>query len=107
MRSARDRNAALCGCFQLRIAQITDPHLGSFMSVERLRRVCQRGVASRPDNVLRTGDFLTRESNGDHALLGQTLAPLREGKRPVSDHSRSEIGACVERRPITLAAART
>jgi predicted MPP superfamily phosphohydrolase len=62
----------------LRIVQITDPHLGPFMSVTRLRRICERAVAARPDLVLLTGDFLTMESQHDHALLGQALAPLKE-----------------------------
>jgi len=61
-----------------RIVQITDPHLGPFMSIGRLRRVCERAVAARPDLVLLTGDFLTMESNRDHTLLGQALAPLKE-----------------------------
>ena len=60
----------------LRIMQITDPHLGSFMSVRRLRRICARVVAAQPDLVLLTGDFLTYESNHDRSLLGQALAPL-------------------------------
>jgi predicted MPP superfamily phosphohydrolase len=60
----------------LRIVQLTDTHLGPFMSVARLRRVCERAVEARPDLVLLTGDFLTIESNRDHALLGQALAPL-------------------------------
>ena len=60
----------------LRIVQITDPHLGPFMSVRRLRRICERAVAARPDLVLLTGDFLTMESQHDHTLLGQALAPL-------------------------------
>jgi predicted MPP superfamily phosphohydrolase len=60
----------------LRIVQITDPHLGPFMSVRRLRRICERAVAARPDLVLLTGDFLTMESQRDHTLLGRALAPL-------------------------------
>jgi predicted MPP superfamily phosphohydrolase len=62
----------------LRIVQITDPHLGPFMSVGRLRRICERAVAARPDLVLLTGDFLTMESNSDQELLGRALAPLAE-----------------------------
>ncbi len=66
----------------IRIVQITDPHLGPFMSVARLRGICERAVAARPDLVLLTGDFLTMESQADVTLLGQALAPLRalEGK---------------------------
>jgi predicted MPP superfamily phosphohydrolase len=62
----------------LRIVQITDPHLGPFMSVRRLRRICERAVAARPDLVLLTGDFLTIDSLRDHTLLGRALAPLAE-----------------------------
>jgi predicted MPP superfamily phosphohydrolase len=60
----------------LRIVQITDPHLGPFMSVERLARICQRAVDKQPDLVLLTGDFLTMESQADPTLLLQALAPL-------------------------------
>ncbi|MEI9948593.1 MAG: hypothetical protein WDO74_06310 [Pseudomonadota bacterium] len=54
----------------LSIVQITDPHLGPFMSVARLRRICERAVARQPDLVLLTGDFLTMESQRDPELLG-------------------------------------
>lgn len=66
----------------LRIIQITDPHLGPFMSVERLERICRRAVEREPDLVVLTGDFLTMESQSDPGLLGRALAPLRalEGK---------------------------
>lgn len=65
----RDRSA-------LEVVQITDPHLGPFMSVERLRALCQRAVESDPDLVLLTGDFLTMESQSDPDLLADALAPL-------------------------------
>jgi predicted MPP superfamily phosphohydrolase len=61
----------------LRIVQITDPHLGPFMSVARLRRICERAVAKQPDLVLLTGDFLTMESQSNPAHLIDALAPLR------------------------------
>jgi predicted MPP superfamily phosphohydrolase len=60
----------------LSIVQITDPHLGPFMSVARLRGICERAVARNPDLVLLTGDFLTMESQSDPDLLGAALAPL-------------------------------
>jgi predicted MPP superfamily phosphohydrolase len=60
----------------LSIVQITDPHLGPFMSVARLRGICERAVARKPDLVLLTGDFLTMESQGDPELLAAALAPL-------------------------------
>jgi hypothetical protein len=46
----------------LRFVQITDPHLGPFMPVSRLKAICQRAVDEAPDLVLLTGDFLTMES---------------------------------------------
>ena len=61
----------------LRIVQITDPHLGPFMSVERLRRVAAKAVSKNPDLVLLTGDFLTMESQSDPELLRRALEPLR------------------------------
>ena len=60
----------------LRIAQITDPHLGPFMSEARLRGFCERVVAFDPDLVVLTGDFLTMESQSDPAVLAGALAPL-------------------------------
>jgi uncharacterized protein len=62
----------------LRLVQITDPHLGPFMSVERLARICQRAVEKSPDLVLLTGDFLTMESQADPALLQRALQPLKQ-----------------------------
>lgn len=61
----------------LRIIQITDPHLGSFMSVARLKLICRRAVERNPDLILLTGDFLTMESHGSPDALGQALAPLK------------------------------
>lgn len=61
----------------LRLVQISDPHLGPFMSVERLRRIVESAVQRAPDLVLLTGDFLTMESQSDPALLGAALEPLR------------------------------
>jgi predicted MPP superfamily phosphohydrolase len=61
----------------LRIVQISDPHLGPFMSVARLRRIAERAVQAKPDLVFLTGDFLTMESHADPALLLSALEPLR------------------------------
>jgi uncharacterized protein len=60
----------------LRLIQITDPHLGPFMSVERLRRICERAVERNPDLIVLTGDFLTMESHHNPELLRQALEPL-------------------------------
>jgi predicted MPP superfamily phosphohydrolase len=62
----------------LRLVQLTDPHLGPFMSVERLASICQRAVEKSPDLVLLTGDFLTMESQADAQVLERALAPLRQ-----------------------------
>jgi uncharacterized protein len=61
----------------LRIAQITDPHLGPFMSPARLRRIVERAVAQKPDLVLLTGDFLTMESHGALEGFKHALEPLK------------------------------
>lgn len=61
----------------LRIVQITDPHLGPFMPVARLRAICARAVEKNPDLVLLTGDFLTMESQGTADYLADALSPLR------------------------------
>ena len=60
----------------LRIVQITDPHLGPFMSERRLREICQRAVEEKPDLILLTGDFLTIESQHSPDPLARALAPL-------------------------------
>ncbi len=61
----------------LRLVQLTDTHLGPFMSVARLERICQRAVDAAPDLIVLTGDFLTMESQTDARWLVQALAPLR------------------------------
>ena len=60
----------------LRIVQLTDPHLGPFMTVGRLRRICAWAVAQKPDLVVLTGDYLTMQSQGDAGLLARALEPL-------------------------------
>lgn len=60
----------------LRIVQITDPHIGPFMSVERLRRITARAVSKAPDLIVLTGDFLTMESQSDPELLRRAFEPL-------------------------------
>ncbi len=60
----------------LDIIQITDPHIGPFMSIKRLRRICERAVARKPDFIFLTGDFLTVESNREPHALPAALEPL-------------------------------
>ncbi len=59
----------------LTIVQISDPHLGPFMSVERLQRICQRAVDRKPDLILITGDLMTMESH-DVDIVSRALEPL-------------------------------
>jgi predicted MPP superfamily phosphohydrolase len=59
----------------LTIVQITDPHLGPFMSEARLRRICERAVERDPDLVLVTGDLMTMESH-DVELVSRAIEPL-------------------------------
>lgn len=61
----------------LRLVQITDPHLGPFMSERRLRKLAERAVAQDPDLVLLTGDFVTMESHDAEAALARALEPLK------------------------------
>jgi len=67
----------------LSIVQITDPHLGTFMTIERLRRICQRAVERNPDLICLTGDFLTIESNHTQDALTRALSPLAAAKGKV------------------------
>jgi predicted MPP superfamily phosphohydrolase len=60
----------------LRIVQISDPHIGPFMSVARLRRIAESAVQKSPDLILLTGDFLTMESQSDPELLRRAFEPL-------------------------------
>jgi predicted MPP superfamily phosphohydrolase len=62
----------------IRIVQISDPHIGPFMSVERLKSICERAVEQDPDLVLLTGDYLTMESNPEPSLLREALSPLKK-----------------------------
>jgi uncharacterized protein len=62
----------------LRVVQITDPHLGPFMSEARLHGICERAVAQDPELVLLTGDFYTMEGSGTQRSLRRAMAPLKE-----------------------------
>jgi len=62
----------------LRVVQITDPHLGPFMSEARLHGICERAVAQDPELVLLTGDFYTMEGSGTQRSLRRAMAPLKD-----------------------------
>lgn len=61
----------------LRVVQVTDPHLGPWQPVARLKRHLARLVSEDPDLVLLTGDFLTMEGQGSPGALAESLSPLR------------------------------
>jgi predicted MPP superfamily phosphohydrolase len=62
----------------LRVAQVTDPHLGGLWSVARLRSMIERIAARDPDLVLLTGDLLALEGMFTPGALAQALSPLRD-----------------------------
>ncbi len=92
----------------LRVVQITDPHLGPFMSIERLQGICRRAVEAAPDLVLITGDLMTMESH-DTAVVTAALAPLAALRGRVyachgnHDHeARAVVARAYETHGITL-----
>lgn len=64
----------------LRVAHLSDIHVGGAMNAARLNRVAELTNGARPDMVLHTGDFLThREGDFDAPLypaLARIQAPL-------------------------------
>lgn len=65
----------------LRIAQISDIHMGSWMNLDRFQQVADLILAQKPDLLLITGDFLfghnfTEASRGDLNDLITVLSPL-------------------------------
>ena len=74
------RNAPPLAERPLRIVQITDPHLGPWQPVHRLRRRVEELMQHDPDLVLLTGDFLTMEGNSTPGALAAALAPLENAR---------------------------
>jgi len=64
----------------LRIAQVSDPHLGPWQSIGQLKRTLETLLACDPDLVLLTGDYLTMEGNGTPGALAKALRPLRHAE---------------------------
>lgn len=60
----------------LHVVQITDPHLGPWQPVAKLRRCVEELILDAPDLVLLTGDFLTMEGAGTPGALAEALSPL-------------------------------
>jgi len=65
----------------IRVAQISDIHMGGWMNVERLQQVADLVIAQKPDVLVITGDFLKGRSfteSARHAVkdLTKVLRPL-------------------------------
>ena len=61
----------------LRVAHLSDIHVGGAMNRQRLREVVALTNAARPDLIVHTGDFLTHRSGDFDAPLYEALARLR------------------------------
>lgn len=61
----------------LRVAHLSDIHVGGAMDLEKLMRVAELTNAARPDIVLHTGDFLTHRTGDFDAPLYEALATIR------------------------------
>jgi uncharacterized protein len=66
----------------LRVAQISDIHMGGWMNPERLRRVTDLVVTQKPDVLLITGDFLLGYDFNDASQ--QAVKDLIEGLSPLA-----------------------
>ena len=95
----------------LRIVQITDPHLGPWQPVAKLRGVVDDLLRHAPDLVLLTGDFLTMEGSGTRGALTTALAPLQRVRGRAyavfgnHDHDRGapeEVRAALEANGVTI-----
>jgi predicted MPP superfamily phosphohydrolase len=60
----------------LRVAHLSDIHVGGAMDRQRLRDVAALTNAARPDLVVHTGDFLTHRSGDFDAPLYEALAAI-------------------------------
>jgi predicted MPP superfamily phosphohydrolase len=61
----------------LRVAHLSDIHVGGGMDRERLRRVVELTNTAQPDLVVHTGDFLTHRSGDFDAPLYEALATIQ------------------------------
>ena len=67
----------------IRIAQISDIHMGGWMNLERFQRVADLVVAQQPDILLITGDFLLGHDHTD--ISQQAVNDLIAGLSPLAD----------------------
>ncbi|HEV2425172.1 MAG TPA: metallophosphoesterase [Terriglobia bacterium] len=64
------------GFHGFRIAQISDLHIGPFMSAAEIRRVAEMANRLKPDLILLTGDYVTWDASTQGAVVG-ALSVLR------------------------------
>lgn len=64
----------------LSIFQITDSHIGTFSSIEKLRELCKNIITLNPDLILLTGDYETIETKNNPLALLEAFEPLKEFK---------------------------
>eukprot|EP00771_Trimastix_marina_P000491 gnl/Trimastix_PCT/1510.p1 GENE.gnl/Trimastix_PCT/1510~~gnl/Trimastix_PCT/1510.p1 ORF type:complete len:548 (+),score=138.90 gnl/Trimastix_PCT/1510:59-1702(+) len=76
----------------LKIVQLTDIHLGSWMTPRRARRICQAAVDAQPDLILITGDFLTSDWK---LSWNRTFAALSRALEPLSQMGPGRVFACM------------
>jgi predicted MPP superfamily phosphohydrolase len=67
----------------LRVAQISDIHMGGWMNGERFQRVADLVIAETPDVILITGDFLIGHDAG--AISRQIVQDLTDGLSRLAD----------------------
>ena len=71
----------------LRIIQITDPHIGTIMSVNRLKYICEQTVALNPDVIALTGDFFTVLAYAGGYGVPKNSFSLKEGLAPLKPYA--------------------
>lgn len=67
----------------LRVFQMTDVHIGSFISIDRVNNLCNKILTLNPDLVLLTGDFYTVETRNDDDAFIKAFEPLKKLKGKV------------------------
>ena len=84
----------------LRVAHLSDIHVGGAMNRERLLRVAELTNAARPDIVLHTGDFLTHREGDFDLPLYEALARIRAPHGQwacLGNHDYDDVGRFVRR----------
>jgi predicted MPP superfamily phosphohydrolase len=82
----------------LRVAHLSDIHVGGAMNRDRLLRIAELTNAARPDLVLHTGDFLTHREGDFDAPLYEALARIRAPRGQwacLGNHDYDNVGRIV------------